>query len=850
MKHFFVCILLVISFLGNSQNPADVDLTLGNNYASFSFVDEITVQPDGKILVGGAYYFTNGRVARFNPDGSTDTSFQINSFTHNGGTSVVNINDIVVQPDGKILIGGSFSSFNGEVGQSVNSIVRLNADGTKDTSFMPPHFTSGGANTLSIVLQPDGKIIIGGSFRVQVNGHSQYHSCRLNPDGSIDNSFDFGINGGPPQATSNIRTIALQPDGKVLLGGSFTTFNGQPQGTLIRLNSNGSKDTTFDIGTGGPQGWSLADIVVQPDNKILINGGFQSWNGQAKAHLIRLNEDGSIDNDFINEFSVNNVGSSTPATIVLRSDGKILVGGDSFFLHGQKNIWLLNNDGSLDTSLTINDNLVSSIRAIYELDNGKMLIGGQFMSLNGKMRDSYARIHPNGLIDNSFLSQGINDEVVTMAIQQDEKVILGGNFTTFDTVTQNRIIRINGLDGTKDSSFNIGSGFNNSVKIITIQPNGKIIVGGEFTTYNEQVANHLIRLNEDGTIDNSFNIGLGFNGYVKTIILQPDGKIIVGGNYTEYDGQIQNYIIRLNENGSKDSTFNIENSFNGRITSLLLQNDGKILVGGNFTTFNGNSQRYLIRLNEDGTKDTSFIPYQNNELNLTFTTEDAIFDFAVTSDKIYVVTQYLRRLNYDGSIDNSFTVGYSDIHSIAIQENGKILVGGTFDFFYNNGGWRRGLVQLNYDGSIDTNFDISLNGDMQYGGFFGINVNDSYGCKDILIQPDNKIWLSGNFFAYRGEESFAAIRLVGENTILSNNDFDNYSTNSISIYPNPTYNTFNIKSKNGEKVNQVEIYNAIGQLVLKTANYENIDISMLSDDIYFVKVNIDNEYITSKLIKK
>ena len=189
---------------------------------------------------------------------------------------IVNINDIVVQPDGKILIGGSFSSFNGEVGQSVNSIVRLNADGTKDTSFMPPHFTSGGANTLSIVLQPDGKIIIGGSFRVQVNGHSQYHSCRLNPDGSIDNSFDFGINGGPPQATSNIRTIALQPDGKVLLGGSFTTFNGQPQGTLIRLNSNGSKDTTFDIGTGGPSGWILANIVVQPDNKILINGGFQS----------------------------------------------------------------------------------------------------------------------------------------------------------------------------------------------------------------------------------------------------------------------------------------------------------------------------------------------------------------------------------------------------------------------------------------------------------------------------------------------------------------------------------------------------------------------------------------------
>lgn len=850
MKQFFVSILLIVSFLGNSQNPADVDLTLGNNYASFSFVDKITVQPDGKILVGGAYYFTNGRVARFNADGSTDTSFQINSFTHNGGTSVVNINGIVVQPDGKIIIGGTFSSFNGEVGQSVNSIVRLNADGTKDTSFMPPYFTSGGATTHSIVLQPDGKIIIGGSFRVQVNGHNQYHSCRLNPDGSIDNSFDFGINGGPPQTTSNIRTVALQQDGKILLGGSFSFFNGIPQGTLIRLNSNGSKDTTFDIGTGGSTGWILSNIIVQPDNKILINGGFQSWNGQTKAHLIRLNEDGSIDNDFINEFSVNNVGSSTPATISLRSDGKILVGGGSFFLHGQKNIWLLNNDGSLDTSLTINDNLVSSIRAIYELDNGKILIGGQFMSLDGKMRDNYARIHQNGTIDNSFLSQGLNDEVVTISIQQDEKVIMGGNFTTFDTVTQNRIIRINGSDGNKDNSFNIGTGFNNSVKKIAIQSNGKIIVGGDFTIYNEQTANNLVRLNQDGTIDSTFNIGLGFNGYVKTIIIQPDGKIIVGGNFTEYNGQIQNYIIRLNEDGSKDTTFNIENSFNGRITALLLQDNGKIIIGGNFTTFNGNSQRYLIRLNEDGTKDTSFIPYQNNEFLWTFTSEDAILDIAVTIDKIYVVTQYVRRLNYDGSIDNSFTVGYTDIHSIALQENGKILLGGTFDFFSSNGGWRRGLIQLNFDGTIDTNFDISLNGSMEYGGFFGNNVNDSYGCKEIVIQPDNKIWLGGNFFAYRGEESFAAIRLVGENTILSNIDFDNYSTNSISIYPNPAYNTLNIKSKNGVKVNQVEIYNAIGQIVLKTSNYENIDISILNVDIYFVKVNVNNEYITSKLIKK
>lgn len=849
MKQILTSLILFISLLGNTQNnPADVDLTIGNDYASFTSVNKIVTQPDGKILVGGAYYNTNGRVARFNTDGSTDTSFQINSFTHN--TSNVIISDIIIQSDGKILVSGLFSSFNGEF---ANYIIRLNSDGTKDTSFAPSQFTSGGGILYDMALQPDGKIIIGGQFSVQVNGHNQYNACRLNTDGSIDHSFDFGPEGGPPNGTGGVRTIALQSDGKVLLGGSFAVFNNQSQGTLIRLHPDGSKDTTFDIGSGGNIGFVVGRILLQPDNKILIAGGFETWDGQPKAHLIRLNSNGSIDDSFINEFSVSNVGNNTPTTMNLLANGKILVVGNSFTLYGQKNLWLLNSDGTLDNSLSIDEDSISQLNTIVELSNGKILLGGMFTEFEGRMRDCYVRLNQDGSLDTSFLSQGFNDEVVTMALQEDGKVILGGSFTTFNTISQNRIIRINGDDGTKDMSFNIGSGFNGDVKIILIQSNGKILIGGDFTMYNGQNANHLIRLNHDGTIDTTFNIGLGFNAYVKTIALQPDGKIVIGGNFTTYNGQSQNYLVRLNENGTKDSTFNIENSFNDRVTSLILQEDAKIIVGGNFTTFNGDEQRYLVRLHETGTKDVSFTPPQNDEFLWSYTSEDAILDFALTLDKIYVVTGHIpRRLNMDGSLDDSFIALYYNTKSIAIQNNNEVLLGGTFSFIFNNGGYRRGLVQLNNDGTVDTDFDISLNGSMALGGFFQNNINDIYGCKDILIQPDNKIWLGGNFFSYRGYESFGVVRLIGNDENLSIDDFENANTEQMAIFPNPVNNTLKINTKNKESIHLVEIYNLTGQLVLKqTSGGDTIDVSTLDKSIYLIKITTSNtrEY-TSKFIKQ
>src|SRR5690606_28487924 len=148
------------------------------------------------------------------------------------------------------------------------------------------------ANARCLAIQSDGKILAGGNF-TSYDGHTRRDIVRINTDGSIDETFNTGS--GLSEEYSGIHVIAPQPDGKILVGGTFIAYNGQSKNLIVRLNANGEIDSSFDIGTG----FSSADyanivqaIEVQPDGKILVGGYFISYNGQPAASLIRLNTDG------------------------------------------------------------------------------------------------------------------------------------------------------------------------------------------------------------------------------------------------------------------------------------------------------------------------------------------------------------------------------------------------------------------------------------------------------------------------------------------------------------------------------------------------------------------------------
>jgi len=299
---------------------------------------------------------------------------------------------------------------------------------------------------------------------------------------------------------------------------------------------------------------------------------------------------------------------------------------------------------------------------VQQIDN-KIIAVGNFTSFSGVTTNRIVRLNSDLTRDNTFsIGTGFNGLVHSIQLQSDEKIIVGGTFTSYSGVTSNRIIRLN-TDGSIDNTFNIGTGFGGTVYVTKIQSDGKIIVGGSFALYSGVTSNRIIRLNTDGSIDNTFSVGTGFGDvspWTYSFDVQSDGKIIVGGDFTSYSGVSLNRIVRLNTDGSIDNTFSIGTGFDNLVYVTKIQSDGKTLVGGNFTSYSGVTSNRIIRLNTDGSIDNTF--------NIGTGVDDSIYDIVIQSDgKIMLggefisyngtTSNYIIRLNTNGSIDNTFSIG-------------------------------------------------------------------------------------------------------------------------------------------------------------------------------------------------
>jgi uncharacterized delta-60 repeat protein len=665
----------------NSDGSIDNTFDIGDGFDGT--VRTISIQSDGKILVGGGFATYNGTpsnyIIRLNSDGSIDNTFDIGEGFDN------TVNTIQIQSDGKILIGGVFSSYDGI---PANRIIRLNSDGSIDDTFVIGEGFDNWVYTIQI--QIDGKILVGGIFTSYDNTNA-FYIVRLNSDGSIDDTFVIGggFNGG-------VRTIEIQSDSKILVGGDFTEYDGTPSNYFIRLNSDGSIDNTFVIGTGFDN-W-VYTIQIQIDGKILVGGNFSSYDGILSKFIIRLNSDGSIDNTFVVGTGFNN----TVLTMLIKDNGTLLIGGgfSSYKQTTINKIIRLNTSGLYDGSLFYNVGFDNEVFTIALQSDGKILVGGGFTSYDGTFSNNIIRLNSDGSIDNTFvIGGGFNGQVNTIQIQSDGKILIGGGFSEYDTAPSSGIIRLNS-DGSVDNTFVVGDGFNNVVYTIEIQSDGKILVGGNFLNYDGTSSNNIIRLNSDGSIDNTFVIGGGFDGAVNTIVLQSDEKILVGGDFSNYDSITSKKIIRLNSDGSIDNTFVIGSGFSDSVRTIAVQSNGKILIGGSFTDYDSIPANYIIRLNSDGSVDNTFVN------NAGFSNQ--VFTIQIQSDGKILVggsfgtydetpSNYFIRLNSDGSIDDTFVIGngFNDsVYTIQIQSDGKILVGGNFSSYPLN----NGVFQLS-DGS-------------------------------------------------------------------------------------------------------------------------------------------------------
>lgn len=708
--------------------------------------------------------------------GAVDLSFQ-DALVLDDGT----VSTFQVQLDDKVLVGGTFSAVNGvprhhlarlnadgsldpgfvtdrglgvisllalqsngkivAVGQPYASLsqvmVRLNADGSRDPAFDP--VTVGGEGIGVMALQADGKVIIAGGI-FSIDAVPQRGIARLNPDGTLDATFDPATG-----EHDRVSVIALQADGKLVIQGTLQDANGVFDGRIIRLNADGSRDATFD--GSAVEDNTINVLMPQADGKLLVGGSLWNITDMPAQGIVRLNADGSLDPSFDAGASV----TSEVANLALHADGKVIVAhwldtADSGY---RTRIARLQPDGAPDPTFDSSAGVDGWHKALAVQTNGKVMVGSNMRYSDGVRYTNLARLNADGSYDSTFTpllrSQG---DIQVITIQADGKLIIGGSFSYVQGVDRRNLARLN-ADGSLDPTFDPGSGPNEFVAAISVQADGKLIVGGFFTSVNGVERPGLARLNADGSLDSSFATDITAAGYGNSLALQADGKVIVGGSFSASNDVGSAGIVRLNADGSLDPSFATSTSADWSVYKLVLQADGKVIAGKRFYDAGGVYHETLVRLNPDGSLDPSVdIPLgaysQLNELVLQ--ADGKVIGGGWRLDENGVSHAYLKRLNADGSLDPTFTpdIDMLDMTSaLAVQADGKLVV--AWGLYDANGVYREGLGRLNADGSLDPTFDPGT-------GVDGWLV-------ELARQADGKVLIAGAFTTINGVARTSIARL-------------------------------------------------------------------------------------------
>ena len=836
----------------NSDGTLDSTFNAGIGGATFNYVSCLALQADGKILVGGEFITISGQprhyLGRLNRDGTLDTTF------NPGANSPVR--SLALQSDGKILVGGGFTTLGG---QPCSSIGRLTGDGRADTTFN----ATGIGLVFCLAVQADGQILVGGGFAAP-DGQTAHWLCRLKSDGTRDASF-------APAVTDFVFCLAVQADGKILLGGKFETVCGQPRNCIGRLKSDGTLDTTFNPGAGGYD-YHVFALAIQTDGKILAGGEFTTLGGQACSRLGRLNNTGpatqslSLEGSELTwlrggsapevwrtgfEVSTNNgadwtqlgegtrtnggwhrTAVSVPANASVRARG-FVTGG-----YASSSTWFVQSligspvVVSQPVSRTNNAGTVATFQVLAEgtapfgyqwrkdgvnLGTRTNIVGAQTASLTLKNvlhadEAGYSVVVSNALgsVTSLVATLSVVDPfIATQPASQNANPGAAAAFTvtaagtapfhyqwrkegaavagatasslswtnvqgpdagSYEVVVSNGLGSVTSLvalltvNGMLPDAFNPRA--NGGVYATAIQPDGKILVGGSFTNLAGQARPNVGRLNSDGTSDNTFHPEPGVSSCVYCLLLQGDGKIVVGGNFTKLGGQPRANLARLNSNGSLDTTFNP--GADSTVYCLALQADGKLLAGGYFLTLGGQPRSRIGRLNADGTLDATFYPEANN----------GVFSLAVQADGRILAggsftalggqpRERIGRLNADGTLDTTFNPkANEEVYSLAEQSDGKILVGG--DFTALGGQPRSRLGRLESNGTLDLSFNPGM------GGSYPV-------VQALALQTDGKILVGGRFTSLGGQARADLGRLTREGTV--DTSFNPGATNTVLMGP-------------------------------------------------------------------
>lgn len=749
----------------------------GDGYVTSSFgapfdAGGLALAPDGRIVVAGHAGYDEGGslvVARYTANGALDASFSEDGWlkTVLGSTRSAYGNDIAVQTDGKIVVAGRTVSSAYDQGFVV---ARFSNGGALDTTFDGDGIRTvdfgggGGGEAEDVVVQTDGKIVVAG------DADGAWAVARLTGDGNLDPAFD--ADGRLTTGGGEVRAVALQPDGRIVAGGdqagtpALTRYN--PDGTLDNGFSGDGKMTTNLLA-------AVSDIAVRPDGTVV---GVGSAATAQDFGVVRVTAGGEIDTTFSGDGvqSTDFAGSSDRAYgVALQTDGKPVVAGSAYRPSVRSDTAALvryATDGALDVTFSGDGKETTpfpggydAISAMAVRSDGSVVAAGSAAGVG-----AIARLTPAGAWDQAFGQGGtltLGGEsygILAVALQPDGKTVA--------SVGGLGLIRLE-EDGTVDTTFNGDEGMRTTAMLV--QPDGKIVasdvvpVPGSDTTQVE-----VTRYNADGSPDTSFAgdgtqtiASLGSSDSVAAVTGQPDGKIVVVGETRPGEDALNWTIIRLTGSGALDTTFSgdgkLVSSIEGVTESVAVQADGKIVVGGG----QGPTQTMAVaRFTADGSLDSTW-----------------------SGDGVAAPDTGL----------------YPSLGGLVLQPDGKVIAAGSV--YFGNDQRRTSLVRFATDGTLDPSFsaDGRLNGDAVDGA------------KALVLAADGDILVGGSRDGDFAVARFDPSGVPSDDVMPPNTTIDSGPTGSTSS----TSATFTFSSDDPDAVFECRIdTEAFG--VCSTASYHYV----------------------------
>lgn len=372
--------------------------------------------------------------------------------------------------------------------------------------------------------------------------------------GGIDptfNSADAGFGAAGMGADGPVEHILVKADGKIVIAGRFTAWNGQPADRVAQLLADGSMDPAFHCTALGDMDHPTA-LALQADGKVIVAGATLA---DGHIRVVRLGLNGAVDPGFSLWSGLSGLSSTYVNALAVQPDGKVLVGGNFYtwpFVY--QGLVRLNADGSRATDFVFGTSFGGNVVGTITLQpDGKIIVAGNFQVFNGTLVNNIRRLEPNGSTDTGFDPgtgiQGAYPAPHCAALQADGRLVLGGSFIGYDGTARNGLLRVL-PGGALDPAFDPGTGpaaSTGAAYIHALAPgaDGSFVVAGGFDSYGGMARNRIARILADGTLDTSFDPQGGPDSTLLAIAVQPDGKYIIGGAFTSYDGTGRNRLARI-----------------------------------------------------------------------------------------------------------------------------------------------------------------------------------------------------------------------------------------------------------------------------------------------------------------